>query len=395
MIVPVRSLSKGPPVGCFHRFLTSGCQRETSLSIEVHCRLDAQTDFYGIPLDCVYRVACTATTDRYIRIKGGMKTVKRYLSTYMLLDKTSCPYTVTDSAVAGYTFRWMAEFLPVCSTSAHDEKINMVTPMGLPQRSLRSGLCWYGAMWYSLLVPRELRKILEVRIPEKDAHLWELVKDMITNPARSENARRHLFIVYAIGDDPDQDPLLDGQNGYTQCQRIFSVMGIPHITYLLTNSGYQRLTPVSETQDGEDVVICLRVPNNVVLPPIYMELGEYSCTLQSGLVGNPDCGHQSAFARSGREDRGWWSLYDMDVVTMNVGPTLFHADNDSLMDVLSYLASISKASPTSRYCNMNVNNASETSVLKAAKLGISLKDSDQDGTKHMDWIFVGRRKKVP
>lgn len=416
MILPMRRLmhTRVPDGHCLHRIFARGCDATAELSVYVHGPLSEDRDYIGVPMDAVWRIAGSNAPDRYLRIKGGIHTLQKLLSTYLIMDGTFCPFTfnmqnsierlasdVQYTHERGHHRRdqmWSCELLPVCAHSRTSHPRESLI-MGIPQRTLKSGLCWYGSMWYAVLTPRALRRTFRKFAHASDPAVARALDEILQSPATAEHVRRHLYATYSIGDDPDQDPRLDGQNGYKQLTSVFDALGVPHRTYVLHKGG--AVVPVKEEgavdvrfgDDGSaDVAIAgLRCPYNHRVPPFSFDADGYTFELQSGLVGNQECGHQTALSRC--SDGSWWSAYDADLVTMDVGPISFRmTDKDPLLMWAAYEKStlVSKRTASTKFCDMNAVNRTQEAL-------VQMMDGAEPSTRlarvHADWLYVGRRSR--
>jgi len=413
MILPMRRLmeTRVPDGHCLHRIFARGCDATTELSVYVHGPLTEDKDSVGVPTDAVWRIGGSDAPDRYLRIKGGVHTLEKLLSTYLIMDGTFCPFTfdmqkslerlasdVRYTHERGHHKRdqmWSCELLPVCARpQTRHPRESLI--MGIPQRTLKSGLCWYGSMWYAVLTPRALRRTFRRFARASDPAVARALDEILQSPATAERVRRHLYATYSIGDDPDQDPRMDGQNGYKQLTSVFDALGVPYRTYVLEKGGVVVLAKEARVDarigDGiaSDVAIAgLRCPYNHRVPPFSFDANGYTFELQSGLVGNQECGHQTAL--SSCSDGSWWSAYDTDLVTMDVGPISFQMkEKDPLLMWAAYEKStlVSKRTTTTKYCDMNAVNRTQEGLLQ-------MMDGAEPSTRlarvHADWLYVGRR----
>jgi hypothetical protein len=105
----------------------------------------------------------------------------------------------------------------------------------------------------------------------------------------------------------------------------------------------------------------------------------------AAFIGNPTCGHQAAVSIIGDD---WWSFYDPDVVSLDVGP-IFIKTKDPYRE-FKYVSSIAKRSSITRHCDMNVLNRTEEHFSKATKSLQSVDDIVENDVIHMDWLYVAK-----
>jgi hypothetical protein len=406
MICHLSQLTTKVPSGCFYRVFTKACNGD-DFSFVVSVRISSDTDRYGFPTDAVIGIQTTGTADRHYRMKGGLQTLKQLLSRYIILDHTYCPITLNADAVVDEIARsqglhrkpakrtpgkWFCEFLPTCFV--RPPSMRDIMTMGIPQRSLMSGICWYGSMWFALLMNRRLRKI--VLGTAVDEQVRKKLSDILHHPQIAEEIRCHLFEQYGIGDDPKQAPELDGQNGYNQLQIMCEKIGVPLVTFMQTGTSKPTLRQNS-SNSRERCIGGLRVLNNTTCPPLSFEADGYDFFLVSCLTGNPSCGHQSAISMCG-DDEDWWAVYDPDLVTINTGPFCFRVEGGHTVDThgswwsnIQYVNAITKPSPSASFCDMNVTARSPSALLA----NINGDDSRDHGNSvlHIDWLYEGRKRK--
>ena len=413
MIVPLADVLERPGRGCLKRVFARGCREGEELSFVVCSRLSEELDRYRFPVDLVWCVRCHRMSARYFRAQGGLNTLGTLLHHYIIVDGTYCPYTLGSSQTAASLSRhtnyvaatdrtlrdvvWLCEYADECAGSERvDEDL---TVMGVPQRSLRSGICWYGSMWYTMLLPRRVRRHVLRHTRASDAYLHGLLGDVLRDPEQAERVRAYLYHAYAIGDDPAQDPRLDGQNGYLQLSRLLHALRVPYVTLLRAGAAggeHRRIGGNVGREHAGGVVVGLRSANSRDAPPLTIDHDGYRLELVSGFIGNEDCGHQTAVARCGKAD-DWWSLYDPDVVRLKSGPICYrvpgghtHETHARWWDELQFMTVVSKPGATTKYCDMNPTNRSAREFHRR----IDGMAPAPDATRiHIDWIYHAPRRR--
>lgn len=412
MILPVKRLiqTRVPEGHCLHRVFARGCDAKSEMSVHVHIVLAPEKDAIGVPFDAVWRISATGVTDRFLRLKGGLRTLAQLLSKYLILDGTFCPFTFNVRESLEYLARdvsythiqnrhkrdlaWSCEILPLCAGPSTIEAPAEAQIMGIPQRTLKSGLCWYGSMWYAVLTPRVLRRVFRFYTRVADPVIAQLIDSILLSPSAAERVRRRLYQVYSIGDNPDQNPELDGQNGYKQLAFLFDALRIPYRTYLWDRSMvvvllHDGVPPNGGRARPDTIIAGLRCPFNHRVPPFTFTEDGYTFELQSGLIGNQECGHQTALSRCA--DGSWWSAYDTDLVTLDVGPISFKVDDSDPMEMWATYERttfVTKQTSSTKFCDMNAVNRTQDALVRL-----------MDGTPptktlarvHVDWLYVGTR----
>ena len=293
---------------------------------------------------------------------------------------------------------WFCEYADECAPS---ERVDAdLTVMGVPQRSLRSGICWYGSMWYTMLLPRRVRRHVLRHVRDSDSYLHGLLGDVLRDPEQAERVRSYLFHTYGIGDDPAQDPRLDGQNGYMQLERMLRALRVPYVTLIrdgAENVEQRRIGGnVGRAHEG-GVIVGVRSSNSRHVPPLTIDYDGYRLELVSGFIGNEDCGHQTAVARCGKAD-DWWSLYDPDVVRLKSGPICYRVTGGHTQetharwwDEMQFMTVVSKPGATTKYCDMNPTNRTAREFHRRID---GMAPSPDTTRIHIDWIYHAPRRRL-
>jgi hypothetical protein len=152
---------------CIHKIYKEGCNPGDFINFVVYKILSEKSDRYGFPFDVILKVECNNCVDRYMRLRGGIKTLKKYLLTYMLIDTNHCVYSIENKRSDASKTVWMVELLDRCKMYAFNVP-DQSFDMGIPQKSMRSGICWYGSLWYALLTPKYIRNILRKTLSDDE-----------------------------------------------------------------------------------------------------------------------------------------------------------------------------------------------------------------------------------
>ena len=198
--------------------------------------------------------------------------------------------------------------------------------LGVPQRAINSGLCWYCAVCFILFFSKQMRELIMKRAPRA---LRLLCDDVLMNKDRAEDLRRHLYETYALGDKPGQPPEQDGQNGCTQMSILLGRLDIPLIR-LLAPTMYELLDPVTDQRGqkvnirvdprpSETALLVVRCFRTKWRPRRRITRKGRRYKLVGMLIGSEHCGHQIAASTCDmRVCR--WALSDSDMSQHGIGP---------------------------------------------------------------------------
>ena len=123
-----------------------------------------------------------------------------------------------------------------------------VNVIGLPQRSIDSGVCWFGSLLWLLRMPPRVRAIVDAAIARSNrpvaAELRRRLPRVLTHSQEGYDLHTALFKLHKIGDAIGIPPEEEGQNGYTQLMMLCTVLDLPALTMIAGVGG--RLRDVSD-----------------------------------------------------------------------------------------------------------------------------------------------------
>ena len=98
-----------------------------------------------------------------------------------------------------------------------------------------------------------------IKTYSSDRTLNKLIETCLTSPTDAEALRKHLFYNYNIGDDPQQNPEDDGQNGLSEFLTLVAQLKIPCIRLFAPN-----LSEITqEVVDKKQNTFSVKVPDNI------------------------------------------------------------------------------------------------------------------------------------
>jgi hypothetical protein len=181
-----------------------------------------------------------------------------------------------------------------------------------------------------------MRKYIKSKINDK--YLNTLIDKCLESPSASEDLRRHLWFNYDFGDNVDQDPSLDGQNGLSQFCILASKLDIPIYRFFMDSGEIVEIC--STVKDQKEKICPLRAPGasethllvvrfyrgnhySMHIPPRRLRHNGVRYKLVSILMGSMHCGHQISAAT---RDLNWrrWAITDSDASRFGIGPVHFH-----------------------------------------------------------------------
>lgn len=259
---------------------------------------------------------------RYLRITGE-KALKRFIQKYGYMDKNDC-VNYKDIKLGIDTANRVKQHKVI--SGIQNFYVN-----GIPQRSANSGNCWFSAMCFAMFFCKEMRDV--VKYYSKDSKLNQLIDVCLQRQAMGEELRQYLYFNYAIGDNPKQNPELDGQNGLTEFVVLCAKLGIPIVRLFAPNlsnfdqdatdkkrKSFKVTTPDHNTKGPS--LLCVRCFRTKWRPRLRMKHNGITYKLMSVMIGSEHCGHQiGASTCDGKICR--WAVADSDACREGIGPIIW------------------------------------------------------------------------
>lgn len=325
-----------PPAGhCVVSVVYSMCTGGDTV-IDLHHALGPEAH-EGCVDDAWWAVRSQGVPPRYVRLTQGVRSLRRLIFHYGIMDGDACvnssrgtlEYAPTSAAVA--IKRGSGEF-PFNNPRA-------AAAVGVMQRTVDSGICWFGSVCFALFYNTALRDIVVSRLDEA---LRPHAMACLTCKDASERLRKGLWERYAFGDDyvhSLEHPEDDGQNGMSQILILLAQLRVPVRRFFVSHSGSTPLHDtvrdmrggehrfVEKAGDQEPHLICVRfrrgahATNPRHRPARRIRWGGRTYSLLSLLIGSEHCGHQIAGATPDftREN---WSTACVDAARYGILP--FH-----------------------------------------------------------------------
>ena len=303
--------------------------KENKLILSVAKVLDDTLES-GIPKKAWWIIETQNLPDRFVLMYDGKRSLKRLLQNYGFSDVSGCVHYNKGKIFTANTIN----DLPHCNI---DVPKPIMDTIGIPQRLENSGICWYAATCFAFFHCEQLRKMICDKIKDRD--LVNYCKLCLKDPKISEKLRHKLWHDYAFGDDVNQAPELDGQNGLTQFCILASKLDIPIKRFFVTSSTIKALEDPVKDQKGKlcPVRSQLKHKNEKHLLVIRFYRGDSHTKfkpmrrfihdgirykLASMLLGSMHCGHQIG---ASCYDLSWkrWAVSDSDASMFGIGPVHF------------------------------------------------------------------------
>lgn len=198
---------------------------------------------------------------------------------------------------------------------------------GIPQRTANSGLCWYSAMCFATMFCEQMRDLIKAHSADKT--LNRLIETCLHSPTDAEMLRRHLYYKYALGDDPEQSPEKDGQNGLSEFIILCAKLGIPvtrlvapnlsELTNTVTDKRNNTLRVNKPDRMGQKCLLFVRCFRTRWKPMLRLRYEGRTYKLMSVLIGSEHCGHQIAASTCNSKVCSW-ACADADACRNGIGP---------------------------------------------------------------------------
>ena len=366
------------------------------LVLRVHDLCDRCDAATGVADDAWWAIECERLPVRALRLQRGVHSLNALLRRYAFLDRTGCVHHKFATAEYGPGAP-AREGVPPCVPDA------LVNAPGVTQFFPTSGNCWYSALCTVSFATPEVRDFLLAAMP---ADMARLARSALFSREAALGLRKKLWYDYAIGDDVDADPSLDGRNGASEWLVMCAKLGIPVRRY--REEGGQLVPCTSAVSDRKGKRHHLRAPRKGEPYLLVMRFvdGEHSrrfpvqrrmlcsgdrCRLFGIFAGHRKCGHQIgvAFQRNGRNIT--WG--DADLHKDGIG--MMHVCHDGPAEefpaVMREITHLTKYGPeNNEICNFSTWNEHDA-LLDAQRGGkgraTPFKEGSSSGTLSLDLLY--------
>lgn len=384
----------------------------------------------GVCKDAIWKLTCDGLPDRYVHLLNGKQSLEDLLRKYSFFDLRGCVFNMDTKNI---TMRNIEAHSPLSWQEKNATSIDLREPkallrdasvvyretipchvsikdVGIPQNTQYSGICWWGALWFALCYcPANKEMILKYVRTSQNPRRREyehLISQVLRSKAASEELRRLMYDDLGLGDDPRQDPRLDGQNGYYQFSIFCSAFGVPLTTVIYPLLGQTVTSPLVNSKNVTlpcppemgrfKGFLGIRTHRTRFVPRRYLKLKGKRWKLTAALIGSEYCHHQVALA-STCDLNSTWAMYDSDGVRLGVGPMSWSVPgsmtDDEWWEVIHNITPVINWGANSRFCDMNPHNRHPMEMfnktLAAEEKRHQLQTSDESQKLvNMDWIYA-------
>lgn len=271
------------------------------------------------PKDSIWILEDPRIPARYVRLYNGKKSLQELVKHYGFMDSNQCINKTNVKYGVDTTLN--PEPVPI----AHQD----LKVKGIAQEKSNSGICWFAATSFVTLFSEPMRSELLKRL---DPDIAACARDALIDMKKAYEYRKKLYYRYGFGDDPKQDPLLDGKNGCTEFCALASQINLPVIRLFAPD--LEELTTPVKNQFGktfklrnrpaanEFAVLVLRCFRTTYIPRRRLVYRGRRYRLVSVFIGSEHCGHQiGASTCNGRICR--WAVADSDGSRLGIGPVFW------------------------------------------------------------------------
>lgn len=352
----------------------------------------AHIDEYGMSNDSWWTVQSNDMPTRTFRLFDGTQSMNHLLAKYGFLDAQGC---VNHKSFVG-TYAPRTAPLHVDAHAPVRVPTALRHATGVPQFHVNSGICWYAAMCTIMCGSSTMRNFVK-RFAPPDYHA--LLERCLFDRAAAQTMRNRLWYDYAIGDNVEDPPQMDGRNGCSEFGILCARWNIPAVRYR-ENGGALEPMPCA-CRDRLRRAVQLRLPQTLhqehllILRfddgdhhnryPLYrrMEHEGQRYRLVGTFNGQRRCGHQIGIACVG-DDLDWhhFAIGDADLHKRGVGPCFVHFDNEfrtssDWWKAWLNLVHVTKFGLNQEYCNLSPHNMPEDYLIgsKSKKAGMCSVDA--------------------
>lgn len=365
----LNGLPSAPSKKCLSRIRYTTCPGSDLVLFLGRCLPDAPLDEKGVVRDGWWVVRCSGLPDRVMRLTRGAHSLCNLLRRYGFLDGKGCIHH--REAVAEYEDA--DKFRPVYDVNAV-VPLRLQSATGVPQFYPNSGICWFAALCHTSFSNPIVSQWLRSHMPNE---MKEMGRRALFSRDDAEAFRKRLWYDFAVGDNVEDPPELDGRNGFSEFTVACAKLKVPLVRYQL--DGNRMVSMSSDVTDRQRKrVHCPKVNrDDSHLLTLRYEDGSHHerfpihrrITVDGrrykllGLYkGHRKCGHQiAACSHSGN----WrdWSLGDADLHKDGIGPIFVRFDgpewkkDDEWWKSWDELVHITKFGANYReMCNLNWHN---------------------------------------
>jgi hypothetical protein len=314
------------------------CNKPLSINL---CKVMLTNIENGIVRDGWWVISSHPLPDRYVRLSKGKESLERLLYNYGFMDNDLCVHYKSGKLTLIGNLKELEEKEVKIPRSAQNV-------IGIPQRTSNSGICWYAATCHAFFYCTELKEFIKTKTT--DNVFKKMIDTCLESPSASEDLRKKLWNDFSFGDDVNQNPELDGQNGLSQFCILASKLDIPMYRFFIDEENTIKMSDAVKDQkkqlcnirdtanSKEGILLVVRFyrgnHHSKHIPARKIMYKGRKFSLVSILMGSMDCGHQiSAATRTVSRSESWrkWAITDSDASRYGIGPVHFKiTDKESI-----------------------------------------------------------------
>jgi hypothetical protein len=326
-------------------------------------------DKSGVPRDSWWSIETPKLPTRAIRLFDGSKSLHEFLGRYGFLDASGCVHHKHATITYGKTDCSLRDFmLDKCVP------IEMQDATGVPQFLKNSGICWFASLCCVFFSRPDVLSMLSEYMP---SNMLQLCRRSLFDRDSAQKLRNMWWYDYAVGDDVDLPPEMDGRNGFSEFTTLCAKLKIPLLRYSMEENKLQPMGNTVKDRKGKSVTVKLpkgcekhfmvmrfidgnHHKKNPILRRIILNGNRYR--FLGVTSGNRKCGHQI----------GWVTLDswrhvmagDADLHKDGIGPLFVHFDGpewkNKWWDGCREMLHVAKFGPGRKdFCNLSPHNEAD------------------------------------
>lgn len=349
----------------------------TTFRIYIHSVIgNHNVDEFGMSENSWWIIECDSLPIRAVRLYMGSRSMSEFLRRYGFTDPGGClnhkhvrlKYTPDSYPIKATPPSW----IPSC----------VVESMGIPQFYPRSGNCWFAAMCGTSFMSNDVRQILEAHVQNEE--LRTCFKGCNFDRNTAERLRKRLWYDFAVGDNVENPPELDGRNGFAEFSTMCAKIGAPMHRYKERKGELLEMDDrvidqrnkthrLRKPNKNEEHILALRFQDgdHVNKFPVQrrLRIGSQYYKLCGFYAGQKKCGHQLGIVSPTGNWRDWVIL-DADLHKDGISPIFVRFEGPEWItgkwwDAWEHLIHVTKfGHGTSELCNLSPWNPNNESLDK-------------------------------
>ncbi len=311
----------------------------TTFRMRLHGVVDARgVDDTGMSENSWWVLECSGLPVRAIRLYRGSRSMSELLRRYGFQEQGGCVnhkrarLTYAPQSACGE--RGPPSWIPA----------SVVNSPGIPQFYPTSGVCWFASMCGISFMNADVRRILETHVADEDLRRSFCNCNFDRNTA--EHLRKRLWYEYAVGDNVDNPPEMDGRNGFAEFSAMCAQFRVPmrryrerggHLVCMDDRVSDQRNRThrLREPKADEPHLLALRFQDgdHTERFPVQrrVRVGTQRYRLCGFYAGQQKCGHQLGITSPTGSWRDW-VIVDADLHKDGISPVFVRFEGPRWMD---------------------------------------------------------------